>query len=152
MPFSLFYLFIPLAIIIFKNPKLNWVWNSPSLQKNSQEQINRMWCLGFCSTMPFAVAISSFDSWFFFSFQLCSFLIFLITSLGRSWAPHCLSYGAVNCHFLHRVTHHFTIQEVHFKGPLTGAQFACFKHSLSWHVIAIAELIYTLLIKLLKFF
>lgn len=150
MLFSLFYLFIPLAIIIFKNPKLNWVWNSPSLQKNSQEQINHMLCLWFSSTMPFPVAISSFDS-LCFSFQLCSFLI-LITSLAQNWATHSLSYGAVNCHFIHRVTHYFTSCEVHFKGPLTGAQLACFKYSVILASNCHSWASYTLLIKLLKFF
>lgn len=142
MLFPLFYLFIPLVIILFKNQKLNSVWNSPSLQKNSQEQINHVSCLRFGSIMPFSVAMSSFNSLFFFSFQLCSFLIFLITSLGHNWPTHSLSYGAVNCYFIHQVTHYFKSYEVHFKGTLTGAQLACFKYSqLSLCIIAIDELI-----------
>lgn len=124
----------------------------PSLQKNSQEQINHILCLGFGSTMPFSVAISSFNLCsFFLPSSLCSFLIFLMTSWGDFWATCSLSYGSeLPCHSLGHPLF-YGLHEIHFKEPLTEAQLVYSKYSqLFLHIIVIDTLI--IFIKPLKFF
>ena len=84
------------VIIIFKSQRIYWFWNAPSLQKNSQEWIYPISCLGFHSPVPFPVAMSSFRLCFFF------FPAFLV--LFKSWSPPWVPVGLLlPWALLHRV-------------------------------------------------
>lgn len=103
----LFHRFFPLVIIILTNQRFAGFWNSPSLQKNSQEQINHILCWDSVLQCLFQLQLPVSTFIPFLSSFRCYFLIFLTTSLGPNWATHSLSHGAVNCHVLHRLTHYF---------------------------------------------
>lgn len=84
--FSLFYLFISLAIIIFKSQKLNWVWNSWVYKRIPR---NRSITCCICDSVlqrlfQLQLAVSILCSFFFFLFFPALFFFNLLDYLLRS--------------------------------------------------------------------